>query len=111
MRNLERRVQRIEAFVNEEEGLTEEDVELILSCLPKEFADAVLTALFATGEENQAARIYDHPARKSCKTKERNGLHGSTLEQIMNGLPPACAAALKAKLAARGNKRPGLLFD
>jgi len=102
MKNLERRVQRIEGLVNEEEGLTEEDVELILSCLPKEFADAVLTALFATGEENQAASIYDHPARKSGKTKERSGLHGKTLELIMTGLPPECAAALKAKVAARG---------
>ena len=102
MKNIERRVQRIEALVTEEEGLTEEDVELILSCMPKELAVAVLTALFATGEENQAANIYNHPARKSGKTKERSGLHGKTLELIMNILPPECAAALKAKLAARG---------
>ena len=102
MRNLERRIQRIEGLVNEHAGLTEEDVELILSCLPKELADAVLTALFATVEEKQAASIYDHPARKSGKTKERSGLHGKTLEMFMDVLPPECSAALKAKLAARG---------
>jgi len=34
MRNLKNRVQRIEWLVREEEGLTEEDFELILSVLP-----------------------------------------------------------------------------
>jgi len=33
MRNLERRLQRMEELVNEDEGLTLEDVEFILSCL------------------------------------------------------------------------------
>jgi hypothetical protein len=102
MRSVERRIQRVEELVNEDEGLTEADFDLILSCLPKEVADAVLTALFATGEENHTVGKYDHFAQRSGKTKERTGLHGKTLELIMTGLPPECTAALKAKVTARG---------
>ena len=43
MKNIERRVQRIEALVTEEEGLTADDALLVLSVLPKEYADAVFS--------------------------------------------------------------------
>lgn len=102
MKNLERRVQRIEELVNEEEGLTADDALLVLSVLPKEYADAVRRKLLEIADENRAAGKYDYIIPRKGKTKERLGLHGKTLELIMNGLPPECAAALKAKLATRG---------
>ena len=102
MRNLKNRVQRIEGLVNEEEGLTVDDAELVLSVLPKEYADAVLRRILEIGDENRAAGKYDHVMQRSGKTKERSGLHGKTLELIMNALPSEYAAALKAKVEARG---------
>jgi hypothetical protein len=98
MKNLERRVQRIEELVNEEEGLTADDAVLVLSVLPKEYADAVRRKLLDIADENRAAGKYDHIIPRRSKTKERSGLHGKTLELIMNGLPPEYAAALRAKL-------------
>jgi hypothetical protein len=102
MRNLKNRVQRIEGLVNEEEGLTADDAELVLSVLPKEYADAVLRRILEIGDENRAAGKYDHVMQRSGKTKERSGLHGKTLELILNDLPPECAAALRAKLGIKG---------
>jgi hypothetical protein len=102
MRNLKRRVQRIEGLVNEEEGLTADDANLVLSVLPKEYTDAVRRKLFEIDDENRAVGKYDHVMQRSGKTKKRSGLHGKTLELIMNTLPFEYAAALKAKLAARG---------
>ena len=99
MRNLERRIERIETLVNEEESLTEADFELILSCLPGEVVDAVKKALFTTDKRGQAAGIYNSTRSAS---KQKSGLHGKTLERIVSGLHPDHAAALKAKLAARG---------
>jgi len=100
MKNLERRVQRIEALVNEEEGLTEEDVELILSCMPKEMADAIMKGLLEFAEQ-EFKGVDDRQLAKLCGNR-RSGLYGKTLELVMTGLPPECAAALKAKLATRG---------
>ena len=102
MKSLTNRVRRIEALVNEEEGLTAEDALLVLSVLPKEYADAVWRKILERAEENRATRKYDHPAQRSDKTSYRSGLHGKTLELIMNSLPPEAAAALKAKIVARG---------
>ncbi len=102
MKNIERRVQRIEALVTEEEGLTADDALLVMSILPKEYADAVRRKLLEKADENRAAGKYDRIMPRRGKTKERSGLHGKTLERIMSGLPPECVAALKAKLAARG---------
>jgi len=102
MRNLERRIQRIEGLVNEEDGLTEEDVELILSCMPKEMADAIMKELLEYTEQ-KVKGVDDRQLAKLCgKPNSRSGLHGRTLELIMNGLLPECATALKAKLATRG---------
>jgi hypothetical protein len=102
MRSLMKRVRRIEAVVNEEDGLTCKDVELCLSCMPRELADAVLKKLLEIAEKKRATGEFDHLVQRSSKTKERSGLHGKTLELIMNGLPPECAVALKAKLIAKG---------
>ena len=101
MKNVERRIQRIEELVNEEEcGLSCEDALLVLSVLPKEYADAVKKKLLEIADGNRAAGKYDQVVRKSGKTNERRGLHGKTLEMLMVGLPPECAAELKEKLAA-----------
>lgn len=102
MRNLKRRVQRIEGLVNEEEGLTADDAKLVLSVLPKEYTDAVRRKIREIGDENRAAGEYDHPVQRSGKAKKRSGLHGKTLEMIMNALPSEYAAALKAKVEAKG---------
>jgi len=102
MRNLKNRVQRIEGLVNEEEGLTADDAELVLSVLPKEYADAVRRKILEIADENRAAGKYNHPVQRSGKTKERSGLHGKTLESILNDLPPEYAAALSAKLERKG---------
>ena len=102
MRNLERRVQRIKELVDKEEGLTADDALLVLSVLPKEYADAVRRKLLEMADETRTAGKYDHIIPRRGKAEERSGLHGKTLERIMNGLPPGCSAALKAKLAARG---------
>ena len=104
MRNLKNRVQRIEGLVNEEEGLTEEDFELILSVLPTEYADAVRKKLFEIADR-EFKDVDDQQLAKLAgigKPKSRSGLHGKTLENVLNDLPPEYAAALKAKLAARG---------
>ncbi len=89
MRNLERRIQRIEALVNEEEGLTEQDVELVLSCLPKEMADAALDGLF--GAEHL-------PPERQGNSPKKSGLHGKTLENILGVLPCEVAELLKSRL-------------
>jgi hypothetical protein len=102
MRSLERRVQRIEELVDKEEGLTADDALLVLSVLPKEYADAVRRKLLEIADENRAAGKYDHIITRRGKTKERSGLHGKALERIMSGLPPECVAALIEKLAFRG---------
>jgi hypothetical protein len=98
MNTYKKRLLRIEEVVNEEEGLTADDVELILSCMPKELADAVLKIILETADEKHAAGKYDHPVQRNGKTKERSGLHGKTLESILNSLPSEYAATLKAKL-------------
>ncbi len=103
MKNLERRVQRIEELVGKEEGLTADDALFVLSVLPKEYADAVRRKLLERADENRAAGKYDHIIQRRGKTKVRSGLHGKTLKLIMTGLPPECVAALKAKLERKGN--------
>jgi len=45
MKSMKNRIQRVEELVNEEKGLTLEDVELILSVLPAELADAIMKKL------------------------------------------------------------------
>ena len=102
MRNLERRVRCIEELVDKEEGLTADDALLVLSVLPKEYADAVRRKLLEITDEKRAAGKYDHIIPRRGKTKERSGLHGKTLEILMDGLPPEYAAALKVKVEARG---------
>ena len=102
MRNLEKRVRCIEELVDKEEGLTADDALFVLSVLPKEYADAVRRKLLERADENRAAGKYDHIIPRRGKTKERSGLHGKTLEILMDGLPPEYAAALKAKVEARG---------
>ena len=102
MKNIEKRIQRIEELVNKELGLTAEDALLVMSILPKEYADAVRRKLLERADENRAAGNYDHIIQRRGKTKERSGLHGKTLERIMNGLPPESVTALKEKLAVRG---------
>lgn len=102
MSNLKNRVQRIEELVNDEEGLTAAEALLVLSVLPKEYADAVKKKLLERADGNRVDGQYDQVVRKSGKTNERRGLHGKTLEKIMVGLPPECAAALKAKVEVRG---------
>ena len=98
MRNLKNRVQRIEGLVNEEEGLTEEDFELILSVLPTEYADAVRKKLFEIADREYDGIDNHQPAKLRGKQNSRSGLHGKTLELILNDLPPECAAALSAKV-------------
>lgn len=60
MRSLMNRIQLIEATINEEDGLTCEDVELCLSCMPKELADAVLKKLLEIAKEKRAAGEFNH---------------------------------------------------
>jgi hypothetical protein len=96
-----KRLRRIEEAVREEEGLTEEDFELILSVLPTEYADAVRKKLFETDDQESDGVDYHQPAKLRGKQRSRSGLDGKTLELIMNGLPPECAAALRAKLGIK----------
>lgn len=103
MRSLMNRIQLIEATINEEDGLTCEDVELCLSCMPKELADAVLKKLLEIAKEKRAAGEFNHlPIQRSGKQKSRSGLHGKTLELILSNLRSECAAALREKLEIRG---------
>lgn len=99
MRNLEKRVRRIEALVENDEGLTLEDVELILSCTPKDLADTIMKELSEFAEQ-EFKGVDDRHLALLCGNR-RSGLYGKTLELIMNSLPPDCATELKAKLAAR----------
>jgi len=102
MNSIKERLDRIEKLVGKEEGLTADDALLVLSVLPKEYADAVRKKLLEIADEKRAAGKYNHVIPRRGKTKERSGLHGKTLERIMSGLPPECVAALKEKLAAKG---------
>ena len=102
MNSIKKRLDHIEELVDKEEGLTAAEALLVLSVLPKEYADAVRRKLLEIADENRAAGKYDHIIPRRGKTKERSGLHGKTLEILMDGLPPEYAAALKAKVEARG---------
>jgi hypothetical protein len=104
MKNIQRRLQRMEELVNDNEGLTLEDVELILSVLPAELADAVLKDL-SERAEREFKGVDDRQLAKLAgigKPKSPSGLHGKTLDLVLKDLPLECAAALKAKLEARG---------
>lgn len=98
-----KRLRRIEEAVREEEGLTESDFELILSVLPTEYANAVRKELMEIAQREIKGVDYYHPAQLCGKQKSRSGLHGKTLELILNVLPPEYAAALKAKLGIKEN--------
>ena len=93
-----KRLRRIEEAVREEEGLTEEDFELILSVLPTEYADAVRKKLFEIDDREYDGIDNHQPAKLRGKQNSRSGLHGKRLELILNDLPPECAAALSAKV-------------
>jgi hypothetical protein len=104
MKNIQRRLQRMEELVNDNEGLTLEDVELILTCMPKEVADTIMKELSEYAEQIFKG-VDDRQLAKLAgigKPKSPSGLHGKTLDLVLKDLPPECAAALKAKLAARG---------
>ena len=94
------RVKRIEGLVNEEEELSIEDIDLILSVLPTELADAVMKDL-SERAEREFKDVDDQQLAKLAgigKPKSPSGLHGKTLELVLDDLPPAYAAALRAKL-------------
>jgi hypothetical protein len=96
-----KRLRRIEEAVREGEGLTEEDFELILSVLPTEYADEIRNKLFETADREYDGVDYHQPAKLRGKQKSRSGLHGKTLELILNGLLPESAEKLRAKVAQR----------
>jgi hypothetical protein len=102
MKSNKKRLLKIEEAVREEEGLTEEDFELILSVLPTEYADAVRKKLFEIADREYDGVDYHQPAKLRGKQNSRSGLHGKTLESILNDLPPEYAAALSAKLERKG---------
>ena len=85
MKNLKKRIDKVEQQVAQEEKLTEQDVELILSCLPPEVAGAVLDGLFGAD--------VDH------LPPGRQGNHGKAIERLIRVLPPDVAKLLKSKLA------------
>lgn len=104
MKSNKKRLLKIEEAVREEEGLTEEDFELILSVLPTEYADAVRKKLFEIADREYDG-VDDQQLAKLCgigKPKSRSGLHGKTLENVLNDLPTEYAAALSAKLGIKG---------
>jgi len=104
MKSNKKRLLKIEEAVREEEGLTEADFELILSVLPTEYADAVRKKLFEIADR-EFKDVDDQQLAKLAgigKPKSRSGLHGKTLELILNDLPPEYAAALSAKLERKG---------
>lgn len=95
------RLLKIETEVHEETGLTVEDVELILSVLPTEIADAVRKKLLAMPAEGISSRNIVTPARCRNKVKERSGLRGANLNFILKVMPPESAEKLLVKLACR----------
>jgi hypothetical protein len=100
MKNLKNRVKRIEGLVNEEEELTLEDFELILSVCPTEYADAARKEL-SERAEREFKDLDDQQLAKLAgigKPQPPSGLHGKTLELVLDDLPPEYAAALRAKL-------------
>jgi len=95
-------MQRIEDNLHGEEGLTAEDIELILSIFPDDLRKAVLARLSEMAGKEPAGGNY--PA--SGRTKARSSLQGSkALEEIMNELPPEYAPALKAAVESREGVR------
>ena len=103
MKTYKKRLQRIEEVVHADEGLTCEDVDLILSCLPPDIVEGVKKKLFEIGEDQMAERQYYQPYGKRDKTKRRSGLHGKTLQSLLDIMPTKeSAEALKAKVQAMG---------
>lgn len=104
MADLSKRIRRIEEIVNPEEGLTYEDVELLLSCLPKDYADAVRKELckIASNIINDSNDYHQHFA-KYDKNKSRSGLHGKVLKDILARLPDEIAIKIKTKIEERDN--------
>ncbi len=101
MRANKRRLHRIEGILREEEGLTAEDVELILSVLPTEYSDAVRRELLKMADQERANGNIIQPARCYGKVKERSGLRGATLDSVLKMMPPESGEKLLAKLALR----------
>ena len=99
--SLKKRVQRIEEFVNEGEGLTCDDIELILSAFPPDFAAAVRNKILETDKQGCAGQGNRQPFGEHGKSKPRSGLHGKTLELILSALPEEYSAAVKKLLEAR----------
>jgi len=101
MNHKKKRLLKIEEAVCEEEGLTLEDVELILSVLPTEYAYRVRKKLCEMPDEEDDGLDKHQPTKLRGKQKFRSGLHGKTLEFVLNILSPECAEKLRAKVAQR----------
>lgn len=106
MNNVKNRIKRIEGVLNEEEGLTIEDIDLILSVLPTEYAKTVLNKLLEDAER-EFDGVNDEQLIKLAgigKPKSPSGLYGATLDSVLKMMPPESAEKLLSKLAIDKSK-------
>jgi hypothetical protein len=96
MQKLKNRLKRVEAAI-EETKFTDEDVELILSALPPDYAADVRSKLSANCDRRIANGEIYQPAGPHGPAQERSGLFWLRLETILSALTPEDAANVRAK--------------
>lgn len=100
MRNYSKRLLRVEEVVREEEKISIDDIELLFSCLPPDYAEAVKINLRKIVEEKTTEMQYLYPFAKNDNKSHRSGLHGRSLVGILELLPVEIVEKVKAKIAA-----------
>jgi hypothetical protein len=96
MQKLKNRLKRVEAAI-EKTKFTDEDVELILSALPTDFAAGVKSDLLAIQNRKIANGDIYQPAGPHGPAQERSGLFWKKLERVLGVLSPEDAANVRAK--------------
>jgi hypothetical protein len=97
MKSLRNRVRRIEKFLDKTENITVEGLELILSVMPKEYADAVRKGLYEIADETKDDDYVYEPGRHGRRGKRRS-LYGKKINLVLDELPPEWADKLREKL-------------
>lgn len=94
MGNMQTRLSKLETIIDDHQQLTEMDVELLLSCLPNDYADEVRKSLFEIVKEQQHAN--DCSNYRSQK---------SGWKPLFDILPDDIVKKVKSKIADREHFR------
>jgi hypothetical protein len=101
MKSLKNRVRRIERFLDAKESVTIEGVELILSVMPPEIAEAVRRKLSERAEQTRDDdMVYQAIGRRGGKGAWRS-LYGKKINLLLDDLPQEWADKAREKMAQR----------